>query len=243
MKHVLGSRGFLAAYSGLLTVMFTVTVFAGMARPATARFEVLEVERINVLEPDGTPRLVLSNRARFPGLVLRRTEYEHPNRSTAGMLFFNDEGTEQGGLIFGGETDEDGNVSAYGHLSFDQYEQDQVITLNATEGGGLRKAGLSVWDRPEYSTEELMRIIEAAKELPEDERRARVRAFLGQQESAQARMYLGKSQSGAVSLRLNDPEGRERLAIEVGADGTPIVKVLDEEGEVVEQWPAAPRSP
>lgn len=144
-------------------------------------------------------------------------------------------------MIFGGETDEDGNVSAYGHLSFDQYEQDQVITMNATEGGGLRKAGISVWDRPEYSTEELMRIVEAAKDLPEDERRARIAAFLDQHEAAQPRMYLGKSQSGAVSLRLNDPEGRERLVIEVGADGTPLVKILDAAGEVVERWPAGSR--
>lgn len=239
MKDVLGSRGFLAAYAGILTTVFAVTVLSGMARPTTVRFDVIEVERIDVLEPDGTPRLVLSNRARFPGLVMRGTEYEHPNRSTAGMLFFNDEGSEQGGLIFGGETDEDGNESAYGHLSFDQYEQDQVITMNATESGGLRKAGIAVWDRPEYSTEELMRIVEAAKDLPEDERDARIRAFFDQHESAQPRMYLGKSQSGAVSLRLNDPEGRERLVIEVGADGTPQVKILDAAGEEVERWPAA----
>lgn len=241
MKDILGSRGFLAAYAGILTATFAVTVLSGMARPATARFDVIEVERIDLLEPDGTPRLVLSNRARFPGLVMRGTEYEHPNRSTAGMLFFNDEGSEQGGLIFGGETDEEGNVEAYGHLSFDQYEQDQVITLNATEGSGLRKAGISVWDRPEYSTEELMQVVEAARDLPEDERRARIGAFLDQHESPQPRMYLGKSQSGAVSLRLNDPEGRERLVIEVGADGTPVVKLLDAAGEVVERWPAAAR--
>jgi hypothetical protein len=86
-----------------------------------------------------------------------------------------------------------------------------------------------------------MRIVEAAKDLPEDERRARIAAFLDQHEAAQPRMYLGKSQSGAVSLRLNDPEGRERLVIEVGADGTPLVKILDAAGEVVERWPAGSR--
>jgi hypothetical protein len=39
----------------------------------------------------------------------------------------NDEGTEMGGLIFGGQKDSKGEIHHEGHLSFDQYDQDQGV--------------------------------------------------------------------------------------------------------------------
>lgn len=234
--RVLGSRTFLAFYSGILTVALPFAVLERTAGPVQ-QFDEINVQRINIVEPDGTVSLVLSNRARFPGLIFEGQEYEHPNRSTAGVLFFNDEGSEQGGLVFGGETDENGRVTAYGQLSFDQYEQDQVITVNATEDGGLRKSGLSVWDRPEYSMEEVMQLVEETRSLPEAERRAALDSIFAGRESAQPRLYLGKSQNGSVSLRLNDPQGRERLVLEVAADGSPTLGFFDETGEEVARFP------
>jgi hypothetical protein len=58
------------------------------------------VQRINVVEPDGTLRLVLSNHSRLPGVIVRGKERPFA-RPQAGMLFYNDEGTENGGLVFG----------------------------------------------------------------------------------------------------------------------------------------------
>ena len=59
------------------------------------------MRRINIVEPDGTTRMILSNKADAPGLIIRRKEYPHPDRKSAGVIFFDDEGTENGGLIFG----------------------------------------------------------------------------------------------------------------------------------------------
>lgn len=231
MKKLMNSRGFLALYSGVLTVVFALTVLTGATQSRKTRFEEIDVKRINVIEPDGTVRLVLSNKALFPGILFKGKEYPHPNRKTAGILFYNDEGTENGGLTFGGQKDNDGNVSAYGHLSFDQYNQDQVFTLDASEDGGNRKAGLAVWDRPDYSIEELLLLQARVKELPEKEKRAEISKFFSERESAHPRLYLGKSHNGSVSLRLNDRQGRDRLVIEVAPDGTPAVRFFDEDGK------------
>ena len=38
----------------------------------------------------------------MPGLIMDKHEYARPDRFQAGMLFFNDEGDENGGLIFAG---------------------------------------------------------------------------------------------------------------------------------------------
>ncbi|MGD8496540.1 MAG: hypothetical protein PVF05_10145 [Gemmatimonadales bacterium] len=230
-------RGFLPVYAGVLTTLFALSVITGFTRPRTASFDEIDVGRINVREPDGTLRLVLSSKARFPGLYFEGKEYEHPNRSTAGILFFNDEGTEQGGLIYGGETDADGVVNAYNHLSFDQYEQDQVLTLSTADSDSLHKAGFSVWDRPDWSMQELMQVLERTKAEPDSVRQAAIGEFFRGRESAHPRMYIGKSQSGAVSVRLNDPEGRERLILEVAPDGTPALRMLDAAGNEVARFP------
>src|SRR6202166_1528966 len=65
-------------------------------------FTELDVQRINVREPDGTLRMTISNSATAPGLIFKGKEHPFPNRQAAGILFFNDEGTETGGLLFGG---------------------------------------------------------------------------------------------------------------------------------------------
>lgn len=243
MKIPMTGNRLLAIYSGVLTVAVAVALLTGAARPqaskaATARFESIDVGRINIVEPDGTPRLILSNKALFPGIIFKNKEYPHPNRTTGGILFFNDEGTENGGMTFGGETDKDGKVSAYGHLSFDQYDQDQVLNLDASEEAGQRTRSFSIWDRPDYSILELIELTGRIKSLPEDQQKAEVTKFLAGRERPQPRLFLGRNADGSVSLRLRDKKGKERLVLEVTADGAPLVRFLDENGRETGRLPA-----
>lgn len=67
----------------------------------SATFGTSNVKRMNVLEPNGALRMVIFNRARFPGVIFKGKQYPFAGR-TAGILFYNDEGTENGGPIFGG---------------------------------------------------------------------------------------------------------------------------------------------
>src|SRR6202161_1338580 len=134
-----------------LTAISILLAIVGWGRAAAERhvpsFREIDVQRINVREPDGTLRMTISNSATAPGLIFKGKEHQFPNRQAAGILFFNDEGTENGGLLFGGAK-KGQNVSSGGHLSFDQYEQDQVISLDQTEEHGRRRAGLTFFDRP-----------------------------------------------------------------------------------------------
>ena len=101
MTKLFASQRFLAIYSAALTLMFAITVLCGFAEwKHQEKFNEITVERINIVEPDGTLRMVISNKSNFPGFILKGKETPHPDRKTAGMLFFNDEGTENGGLIF-----------------------------------------------------------------------------------------------------------------------------------------------
>jgi hypothetical protein len=60
-------RTFLAGCTATAVALAVVLALAGAINPTRARFDEITVGRINVEEPDGTKRLVISNRAQFPG--------------------------------------------------------------------------------------------------------------------------------------------------------------------------------
>ena len=104
---------------------------SGSADGARPRFAGIDVERINVVEPDGTVRLALSNRPRFPAPVVEGKQGKRSRGSLAGVIFYNDDGDECGGLYGYGRTEEDGSWSAGGGLNIDQYRpREQVVGIN-----------------------------------------------------------------------------------------------------------------
>lgn len=233
MKQVFGQR-FLVIYSGVLTAVFVVAVLGGfVAAPKKATLQELDVQRINVVEPDGTLRMVISDKTRFPGLIVKGKEYPH-DRPTAGMLFFNDEGTENGGLIFGGYKDKDGKITSWGHLSFDRYMGDQTFAIDTSdEPDGTHASGLKLIDQPDYPITEWIDLMARVKGLPKAERDAETRKFEASHPGAQRRLALGRLRDGSVMLGLNDAKGRPRIVLKVGADGTPSIQMLDANGKSV----------
>ena len=216
----------LIAYSGVLTAVFAGVMVSGAAQGiGPGRFTELEVERINVREADGTLRLVISNQSRFPEIPYRGREVPHPERDTAGMLFMNEEGTEVGGLIFGGK-DKDGVRSSGGSLTFDGYEQDQTVQIMGFQQGPRRVSGLFVTDRPEESID--FSVLERLDSLsPAEQQTALAAANMG---GAQ-RAFLGRQGSGASELVLRDGDGKARLVLSVAANGGARIIFMDETGK------------
>ncbi len=222
----------LLAYSGVLTVVLCVVLLSGASSKKKASFDEIDVKRINLVEPDGTIRMVISNRADFPGLIVKGKEYPH-DRQTAGMLFFDDEGTENGGLVFGGSKDKDGKVQSWGHLSFDRYMGDQVMVLNAEEMDGQRHAGIEFVDEPDVP----LNLVTDALQLSPDQRKSKLRELFSGNNKPQQRAYLGRKFDQSSALELEDAQGRDRILISVAANGNPTMKFLDEQGKVIEEFP------
>ncbi len=244
MKKLFAGQRFLAIYSGVLTIIFAATILLGLLgftaqKPAATKtsFEEINVQRVNIVEPDGTLRMVISDKTRFPGIILRGKEYPHPNRQTAGILFFNEEGTENGGLIYGGAKEKNGNPTSGGHLSFDDYEQDQVIAIDSQQYGDRKSARIVFMDRPNWSIEELVQLTNKIKDLPPDQQKAEYEKFMKGRASAQQRLYLGRGDDKSVGLKLKDTEGKDRILLQVAPDGSPILRFLDAGGKVVSQLP------
>ena len=138
---------FLTVYSGVLTLVFAVTVLCSFSiRNKSETFDQIIVHRINIVEPDGTLRMVISNHAQLPGIIVRGKEQSFA-RPQAGMLFYNDEGSENGGLIFSGRRNEKGEVvDSGGSLSFDKYADNQIVQLAGVDDKEDKFAGLIVSD-------------------------------------------------------------------------------------------------
>ena len=137
----------LAIYSSVLTTLLTGLVLAGSVAAKTQSFDEIDVRRINVREPDGTLRMVISNRARLPGVVAAGKEHPPVDRPFAGMLFYNDEGDENGGLVFSGRRDASGEVTdSGGMLTFDRYAGKQIVQLAGVHDAKNHIVGLIVSD-------------------------------------------------------------------------------------------------
>ncbi len=233
------AQRFLAIYSGVLTTIFAATILGGLAkRTDTATFDEINVQRINIVEPDGTLRMALSDKSRFPGLIIKRKEYPY-DRKTAGVLFFDDEGTENGGLSFGGRKDKNGHVQASGHLSFDQYDQDQVFSIDADEENGRRRSGLAIWDRGDYPILDAYEFSRHIQKLPPAQQQTEWSRFMALHPGDARRAYLGRTGDRSVGLRLMDESGHDRVSLRVNPDGSPVMQFLDATGKITAQFPAA----
>ena len=100
---------FLKRYAVLSTLAFVILGAAAFApQGQSAKFDVIDVERINVVEPDGKLRMILSNRPRSAGPINKGRPFGYAGGTRPGIIFFNDEGSENGGLTFSGRRLADG---------------------------------------------------------------------------------------------------------------------------------------
>lgn len=228
-------------------IVLAGAAFTGLVRPAPAptKFDVIDVGRINIREPDGTIRLAISNKAHFPDPIIDGKTYPlRGGAKPAGMIFFNDLGDEDGGLIWNGQKVGDG-YDAGASLTMDQWRQDQTVQISY-EGGPKHTqwAGLRVIDRPDKPMTPMLDRAMAALELPagsaRDSAMRAVRQFaMDSGLTPASRILIGKGAEKAATVRLNDPAGRTRILLSVDSLGDPSIQLLDSAGHVTYRIPSA----
>lgn len=229
---------FLVTYSSVLTTAcLAAAITACTTSKARTRFSEIDVQRINVVEPDGTVRLVISDKTRFPGSFAHGREIRRQDRTAAGLLFLNEEGTEMGGLIFDGQKDKDGQVRSNGHLSFDQYDQDQIVSIDGGQEGAAKRVMMVFSDRGDWpiwgAVDEITRI----KALPPSQQQEAMAKFLASHPGDHNRIILGRAADQSAVFRMADPEGHDRIVMRVTADGKAVLQFLDESGKVLDELP------
>ncbi|GAB2699918.1 hypothetical protein GCM10027037_25740 [Mucilaginibacter koreensis] len=204
-------------------VLIATALIPRFSKPGT-----LTVQRINIVNPDGKPAMVISNRPRqHPG---RMNNQNLPQRDRpAGIIFFNDEGDECGGLIAEGS-----KASADMSFTMDQYKNDQIVQLNYSQQNGQgkpeRRYGLTINDRDDFSLLQQLDYFDSLKRLKDT---AALSAGISRFKAAhhlEKRLFLGKNGNGTVGLFLNDSKGNPCLQIYVNEKDEAVVEAIDRHG-------------
>ena len=229
----------LQVYAGVLTLALVVLAALYLRQTGrTPHFKQIDAERINIVEQDGRLRMVISNqKLQHPGRVDGK-EVAHRERS-AGMIFFNDDGDECGGLVFDGNKKEAGMA-----LSVDQYRNDQVMQLQYDQDGGpqARTYGLKLWDEPDdFTLGALVHTYDSLLALHDTSAyQAGLNKLISEGHLKTQRLFLGKNTSKEVGLFLRDTKGMVRLRIGLDSLNHVFFQAFDEKGNPAPLNPSGP---
>jgi hypothetical protein len=172
---------------------------------APTTFDTLTVQRINVVDASGKTRFVIANSARFPDVEIRGKLYKRSIHDAAGLVFYDVNGQETGGLVLTKLRDED-----VANMTFDYTYQltDGVrIIKQESPDGAHWHAGFEVFDRRPY------------KPVDESSQGVQRLALLDEDHNAQ--------------LVISDVQGHPRIRIGVDATGTPAITMLNSDGKEI----------
>ena len=198
----------------------------------------ITVGRINVVEPDGTLRLAIYNQVGVPdGIINGKAPISRKGDPFAGLMFYNSEGDECGGLGYSSKRMPDGSIQAVAGLTFDRFKQDQVIGLLFDEIQGQVSTGLHVWDRPTLPLDQWFEQLQPIFEMPQGpEQQAKFAELRRAGLLGSERAYVG-SRHGKAEIHLCDAQQQVRIRLFTEADGRAGLEFLDESGKVTNRWP------
>ncbi|HEY5914276.1 MAG TPA: hypothetical protein VJA21_27115 [Verrucomicrobiae bacterium] len=198
------------------------------------RFKVLNAERINIREKNGILKAALSNSAGFNEGQRR----EQGGARFSGLMFYNEEGQETGGLVYLGKTipgGQDADVS----LTFDQYNQDQVVYLHHEEhqdtNGLSIEDGLTLIARPDWKgVKEEYAIYARMDKLKGEEREALKLKSLQEGKIGTRRAFFGvrrgtkdREAYDDTGLFLKNKWGRDAIKLYVDNNNKPHFEIYD----------------
>lgn len=199
----------------------------------STHFKKITAERIDIVGESGNKFIVLSN-PKDQALATTNGEVTNPEnteRNTPGLIFFNSEGDEVGGLVF----DKD-NEGTYQMLTFDQNKNDQIMVLRKDEyeenGKWYRQYGLEISERSEKPYKDVIREYNAINKIKDSlERANKFNTFWNNPEHlAPKRLFLGRLENLNTGLFLLDKENNLKISIYVDSHGNPVMQYVDSLG-------------
>ncbi|UQD57578.1 hypothetical protein [Flavobacterium sp. K5-23] len=226
---------FLTGYAIVSSLVFSVVILSSFGKEDKKEtFDEITTKKINLIGEDGSLRMVLSNETRQHSGRMNGKDYPKRERP-AGMIFFNDEGDECGGLIFAGKT-KDNKTSSGMSFTMDNYHDDQVIQLLNTEeyenGKSFIQRGLTINEFPLGSNIDTRNAkFEELEKIENKELRNQKMDELWAKEGSKRRLFIGRNKSNSSGLFLYDKEGNPKIKIHVDEEGNPKIEIVDKNGK------------
>jgi hypothetical protein len=212
-----------------------LVLIAAKPGPEHVRFAEMDVERINVINPNGKVEMVLANRTRLPKAVVDGNVVGG-DRHMPGLIFYNEAGDESGGLVFDGKPGSDGHPEAGMHFSMDRFGGDQQLALGHYESGGHSETGLHIYDRG--LAKEYQPLYEEYLKAPAgSEKEALKQKWIEAGGMQATRLFVGKTRGKSSAVILADAKGNPRIMMLVTPDGQPVLNFVDEKGDIIQSLP------
>lgn len=235
-------KTYLVYYASAVTILLTaLALLAFKDIGQDQNFDEITVKKINIIGEDGSLRMVLSNEARqHPGRINGK---DLPKRERgAGIVYFNYDGDECGGLLYGNSS-KDSIIASSLSFTMDQYKQDQSIQLLNSEyienGKAIIERGLSISEYPIGSNlgETIQKVEEFSKIADEKQRNAKIEEYM-KVNGGISRMFIGRSGQNNTGIFLRDNDGKTKMKIYVNANGNPVIEVLSKSGKYINIVPS-----
>lgn len=224
-------------------VVVLLIVVAGLCvnlvHPLLAKQKVKELvaEKVSIREADGTLKAALSDSAGFNEFARQGSGVKF-----SGLMFYNQEGEEEGGLVYSGKATPNGQDSDV-TLTMDQYKQDQNVYLHHEEKKdekGLRiEDGLSINARPDWKkVDEEYALYDRLGKMPESERDAAQLRAMQEGKLSSNRLFFGVKRGVKDNVEYNDAGifiknkwGRVVIKLFVDNENKPRFEVFDPLGK------------
>jgi hypothetical protein len=126
-------------------------------------------------------------------------------------------------------------------MSFDQFNQDQVLNFDYAERRGQRTVGVSMYDRADVDILQMVKEREEIMKMTDSAARSAALARWAAPRNgvplAAQRVFIGRDPSRAAIVNLRDPNGRPRLRMLVDSLGSARIEFLDAAGTVTRTIP------
>ena len=229
-------------------LFFALILVAADSGKRRAKFDEIDTQRINILGVDGKLRLTISNNEKSPGPIIGgRAMKSRDGKRGAGLLFFNDNGDECGGMTWHGQK-KDGTVNANGGLMFDQYDSDQTVGIQYSQHGDNRSSGLHVWERSLKPMAEFAQQVDITEQMKDGPEKTEAMKKIREKAMAEGlagiqRVFVGRTPQNDAVVVLMDTKGKPRIRMAVDGANSASLQFLDENGKVITSLPneAAPK--
>jgi hypothetical protein len=230
---------FLRCYALGVTVIGGALFLVGAmhaARPA--EFDRIVAHRVDIVDRKGKLAMILTGHDDFPEPIMNgKTGHRASGSDENGIVFYNQDGNEQGALIWDGRRGPH-TASSHTTLSYDTADSDQLLQLDNGSDDGKHYAGLFAWDRPFGSIDLGSRMRQELEQARTATQRSAIRQKyreLGLY--GYSRFFAGYDSDDTSQVTLADGRGRTRVKLYVTKDGHAELQFLDEHEHVIEQYP------
>jgi hypothetical protein len=235
-KKVEQKVNFLVAYAIISTLFISFLALSSFGKKdKIENFDELIVKKLTVIGEDNLPRMVLSNENRQHSGRMNGKEWAKRERPS-GIIFFNNQGDECGGLVYQAKVKEGKTISGMS-FTMDNYKDDQVLQIlndeYYAEGKTFIERGISINQFPEGTNiDDRNKKLEELKAIKYDkERKSKTRELL-QKEGSVNRLFIGRTKGNSSGLFLSGPDGKPKMMIYVDEKGNPKIQTFNEKGEI-----------